>query len=42
MTVRPDYEKLIPALERCEFKSLLEEIRTEAKKLATATQGELF
>lgn len=42
LKMRPDYERLLPILERCEFKSLLEEIRTEAKKLVGAAQGELF
>lgn len=40
--VEPKYPELIAALERCEFKGLLEEIRAEAAKLATLNQGELF
>ena len=45
MRIRPRYEELVPALERCEFKSLLEEIRAEAQKIGEAVgaaQGELF
>ncbi len=42
LQIRPRYDELVPALERCEFKGLLEEIRAEASKLATVSQGELF
>ncbi len=39
--IRPDYPALVAALEKCEFKSLLQEVRDEAAKLSTGTQGEL-
>lgn len=44
LQVRPDYPPLLAALERCEFKSLLAEVRAEAMQVsgAPATQGELF
>ena len=41
LRMKPNYEKLLPILERCEFKSLTEEIRAEAQK-AGPGQGELF
>lgn len=42
LKVRPRYEELIAELEHCEFKSLLEEVRTEAANFSATTQGELF
>ncbi len=44
LRITPRHLDLITALQRCEFKSLLEEIRTEAASLSTVqtTQGELF
>jgi DNA polymerase-1 len=48
LRIEPRYEDLIKIIEKCEFKSLLEEIRKEAAKLtepvkgATVMQGELF
>ena len=41
LRIRPDYPALIAALEKCEFRSLLQEIRDEAAKLAVGTQSEL-
>jgi 5'-3' exonuclease len=41
LRIQPDYPALIAALEKCEFKSLLQEIRDEAAKLAVGTQSEL-
>src|ERR1700720_2212786 len=41
LPIRPDYPGLIPALEKCEFKSLLQEVREEAAKQAATVQGEL-
>jgi 5'-3' exonuclease len=41
LRVRPDYPALIAALEKCEFKSLLQEVRDEAAKLAVGSQTEL-
>ena len=41
LRIRPDYPALIAALEKCEFKSLLQEIRDEAAKLAVGAQAEL-
>src|SRR3954462_7549080 len=42
LRIKPDYPGLIAALEKCEFKSLLQEVRDEAAKAGTATQGELL
>jgi DNA polymerase-1 len=39
--ITPDYPPLIAALEKCEFKSLLQEVRDEAAKAGTARQSEL-
>ena len=41
MRIRPDYEPLIEALEKCEFKSLLQEVREEAGRRNTGAQAEL-
>jgi 5'-3' exonuclease len=41
LKIRPDYSKLIPALENCEFKSLLQEVRDEAAKAGATSQAEL-
>ena len=42
LRIRPDYPALIAALEKCEFKSLLQEVRDEAAKITTAAQGNLL
>ncbi len=39
--IRPNYPELISALEKCEFKSLLQEVRDEAAKVGTVSQAEL-
>ncbi len=43
LRIRPNYAELIPALEKCEFKSLLQEVRDEAAKVrvGAASQTEL-
>lgn len=41
LRIRPDYPGLIAALERCEFKSLLQEVRDEAGRQSVSDQGEL-
>jgi DNA polymerase-1 len=41
LRIQPNYPKLIPALEKCEFKSLLQEVRDEAAKAGTLSQAEL-
>src|SRR5436305_4564496 len=41
LPIRPDYPGLIAALEKCEFKSLLQEVREEAARQAATVQGEL-
>ena len=41
LKIRPDYPRLIEELEKCEFKSLLQEVKVEAAKLASSTQAEL-
>ena len=41
LRIQPDYPSLIDALEKCEFKSLLEEVRQEAAKVETRQQAEL-
>ena len=40
--IRPKYPELIQALRECEFKGLLQEVQTEAAKLASHGQQELF
>ena len=42
LQIRPDYPALIEALERCEFKSLLQEVRDEAARSKQVTQGQLL
>jgi 5'-3' exonuclease len=42
LRIEPDYPKLIAALEKCEFKSLLQEVRDEAVRAGTAVQGSLL
>src|SRR5213079_248843 len=42
LRIKPDYPALIAALEKCEFKSLLQEVRDEAAKAGTARQVELL
>jgi 5'-3' exonuclease len=41
LRIQPDYEPLIEALEKCEFKSLLQEVREEANRRKNRTQAEL-
>jgi 5'-3' exonuclease len=40
LRVDPDYPGLIAALEKCEFKSLLQEVRDEAAQMAASEQSE--
>jgi 5'-3' exonuclease len=42
LRIMPEYPALIAALEKCEFKSLLQEVRDEASKAGTARQAELL
>ena len=42
LRIEPDYPNLIRALEQCEFKSLLQEVRDEAGRVGPATQGNLL
>ena len=42
LQIRPDYPALIAALEGCEFKSLLQEVRDEARGAAVPKQDELL
>ncbi len=42
LQITPDYPRLLQALEDCEFKSLLQEVRDEAAGAGTAVQGELL
>src|SRR5438477_7428933 len=42
LRIKPDYPALIAALEKCEFKSLIQEVRDEAAKVGTVKQGELL
>ena len=42
LRIEPDYPSLITALERCEFKSLLQEVRDEAARAKTGAQGRLL
>ncbi len=41
LRIKPDYPALIAALEKCEFKSLLSEVRDEASRGRTGVQSEL-
>jgi DNA polymerase I len=42
LRIEPDYPALIAALEKCEFKSLLQEVRDEADRAETHIQDELL
>jgi 5'-3' exonuclease len=42
LRIRPDYPALIAALEKCEFKSLLQEVRDEATRVGTEAQPNLL
>lgn len=42
LRITPDYPRLIEALEHYEFKSLLQEVRDEASRVAVPVQGELL
>lgn len=42
LRIEPDYPKLIAALEKCEFKSLLQEVRDESARASTGVQGSLL
>jgi DNA polymerase-1 len=42
LRIKPHYPDLIAALEKCEFKSLLQEVRDEAAKVGTVVQGNLL
>jgi DNA polymerase-1 len=42
LRIEPNYPALIAALEKCEFKSLLQEVRDEAAKVATLVQANLL
>jgi len=39
LQIEPDYPNLIRALEQCEFKSLLQEVRDEAARVGNSEQG---
>ena len=41
LRITPNYPELIAQMEKCEFKSLLQEVRDEAVRAAPATQAEL-
>ena len=41
LKIQPDYPRLIEALDKCEFKSLLQEVRVEAEQASRGGQGEL-
>ena len=42
LRIKPDYPALITALEKCEFKSLLQEVRDEAARLGSVVQTNLL
>ena len=42
LRIQPRYAELLEALEKCEFKSLLQEVRSEAERSGTAVQGNLL
>lgn len=41
LRIRPDYTALIAQLEKCEFKSLLQEVKDEAARVGGSTQQEM-
>jgi len=41
LRIKPDYPPLIAELEKCEFKSLLQEVKDEAARAGAATQEEM-
>jgi 5'-3' exonuclease len=41
LRIKPDYPGLIAELEKCEFKSLLQEVKDEAARVGAATQEEM-
>ncbi len=41
LRIKPDYPALIAQLEKCEFKSLLQEVKGEAARANNTTQGEM-
>ena len=41
LRIKPDYPALIAQLEKCEFKSLLQEVKDEAAKAGASTQTEM-
>jgi DNA polymerase-1 len=42
LRIEPKYDALVSELEKCEFKSLLQEVRDEAAQVGTAVQGNLL
>ena len=42
LKIKPDYPRLIDALEKCEFKSLLQEVREEAARVGQTVQAQLL
>jgi 5'-3' exonuclease len=42
LRIQPDYPRLIEALERCEFKSLLQEVREESERVRPAQQSDFL
>lgn len=42
LQIRPRHDELVESLARCEFKSLLQEIKEDAAKLENSIQGQLF
>lgn len=42
LRIKPDYPALVAALEKCEFKSLLQEVRDEAARTGAGAQGTLL
>ncbi|MDQ6810045.1 MAG: hypothetical protein M3Z64_11575, partial [Verrucomicrobiota bacterium] len=42
LRIEPDYPELIAALEKCEFKSLLQEVRDEAENRGVPRQADLL
>jgi len=42
LRIEPNYPAMIAALEKCEFKSLLQEVRDEADKVTTVVQANLL
>jgi hypothetical protein len=42
LRITPDYPALLDVLEKCELKSVLQEVKAEAARIPSALQGDLL